>query len=99
MIENSILAVIPSLETLLDIVFSGSGLQAHESVRKIVFHLIVLRRKVVRFGLPLLTDLLGELVILMHVMRDRPHVVKELTQEVPAAFAIHNVAAEQQIAG
>ena len=54
-------------------------------------------RKVVGFRLALLSDELGELVALMQVVRDRPHIVKELAEEIPAALASHHVCAKQQI--
>src|SRR6185369_11779944 len=46
----------------------------------------------------LLSDERRELVTLMHVMRDRPEVVEELAQQVPAAFALHHGRAKQQVA-
>ena len=38
-------------------------------------------------------------VALMHVMRDRSHVVEELAEEVPPLFPLHRFLAEQQVAG
>ena len=55
---------------------------------KVVFDLVVLRRKVIRLGFALAADQLRLRVGLMHVMRNRPHVVEELAEHVPAALAI-----------
>ena len=66
---------------------------------KLLSSLVVLRRKVVRLGLAAAADPLGVLVALVHVMRNRPHVVEELAEQVPAAFALHHRRSEQQIAG
>ena len=64
------------------------GLEAHERVREVVVDLVVLRRKVVGLGLAAAADPLGVLVALVHVMRNRPQVVEELAEQVPAALAL-----------
>ena len=39
-------------------------------------------------------------IALMHVMRDRAHVVEELTEDVPALFLRHHIgSADQRVAG
>ena len=97
--KNSVVSAVPVLKAAVDIFFCGSGLEAHVGVGKVIAELVVLRREVVGFGLALLSDQLGELVALMHVMRNRAHVVEELAEQVPAAFALHDIGAEQKIAG
>ena len=59
---------------------------------------IVLRREVIGFGFALLSDAGGELVGLMEVMGDRPEVVEELAEKVPAAMLAHDLGAEEEIA-
>jgi hypothetical protein len=64
-----------------------------------VVELVVLRRKVIRLGLAAAADTRGILVALVHVMRNRPEVVEELAEQVPAAVARHDRRSDQQIAG
>ncbi len=96
--QNSVVAFVPVFEASPHVVFRGAGLEAHERVREIVFGEIVLRREVVRLGLAALPHQFGLRVALVHVMRDGAHVVEELAEQIPSAFALHHVAAEQQIA-
>jgi hypothetical protein len=56
-------------------------------------------REVVRLGLPLAAEELRLLLALMQMVRDRPHVVEELAEQIPPALARHDVSANQQIAG
>ena len=44
-------------------------------------------------------DARGILVALVHVMRNRPQVVEELAEQVPALVARHHGGPEQQVAG
>ena len=58
-----------------------------------------MRRKVVGLWLAAAPDQPGLLLGLVHVMRNRSHVVEELAEDVPAPLALHDGRAEQQIAG
>ena len=60
---------------------------------EVVFLVVELRRKVVGFGLAELAHAGGGLIVLVHVVRDRPQVVKELAQHVPAAALAHHIRA------
>jgi hypothetical protein len=99
MLEDAVVTLVPLLQASPDIRLCGARFKTHVGVGKVVFHLVVLRRKVVCFGFPLLSYEPGELVALMQVVRDRPQVVKELAEQVPSAFALHHICAEQEIAG
>ena len=79
----------------MNVFFCGSGLQAHVSVGKVIANLVVLRREIVGFGFALVSDQLGELVALMHVVRNRAHVVEKLAEQIPALFTLHDVRTEQ----
>ena len=87
----------PVLEAAPDVVFRRPRLQSHERVGEGVVDLVVLRRKVVGLRLALAPDELGVRIVLMHVMRDRSHVVEELTEDVPPAFLRHDVGANQRV--
>ncbi len=65
---------------------------------KVVLDLVVLRREVVRLGLAFAADQLCLRIGLVHVMRNRPHVVEELAEQIPAAVAVHHRRPEQQVA-
>ena len=97
--EDSVVALVPFFQAAADIFFGRARLQAHVGVGKIVLYLVVLRREVIGFRLSLLPHQLGEGIALVHVVGDGAHVVKKLAQQVPSAFALHHVGAEQQISG
>ncbi len=59
---------------------------------------IVLPRKIVRFRLAILSDTRGEFLVLVKVMRNRPEIVKELAEQVPAAVALNDICAEKLVA-
>ena len=82
-----------------DVGLRGARLEAHERVGEVVEGLVVLRREVVGLGLALAAEQLRLLVALVHVMRNRAEVVEELAEQVPALLALHDVLAEQQVAG
>ena len=69
-------------------------LQAHERVREVVADVVELRREVVRLGLAFLADELGLLGVLVHVVRDRPHVVEELRVDRPLLVLLPDVVAD-----
>ena len=98
-IQNAVITLVPVCETPPHVVFGGARLESHEGVGKVIVDLVVLRRKVIRFGLALLPDQRREVVALVHVMRNRAEIVEELAQQIPAAFALHHRRANQEISG
>ena len=81
---DAVVALVPVLEAAAHVLLGGARLEAHEGVREVVVGLVVLRREVVRLGLAAAADQLGLRIALVHVMRDRAHVVEELAEQVPA---------------
>jgi hypothetical protein len=87
--QDSIVALVPVLEAAPDVGLRGARLEAHERVGEGVLDLIVLRGKVIRLGLAFLPDLTRERVVLVQVVRNRAHVVEELTEQIPSALTVH----------
>ena len=87
-IEDAVVALVPVLEALADLRLGGAGFEAEEGVGEVVADVVVLRREVVALGLAFLADQLGLLGALVHVVRDRPHVVEELRVHRPAAVLL-----------
>ena len=79
--------------------FGGARLQAHERVAEVVVDVVVLRREVVAFRLALLPGQLGMLLRLMHVVRNRAHVVEELGVDRPPLVRVPHRLADQSRAG
>ena len=98
-VQDAVVAAVPVLEASPDLGLRRPGLEAHEGVREVVVGLVVLRREVVRLGLAFAAEELRLLLALMQVVRNRAHVVEELAEQIPAAFARHDVLSQQQIAG
>jgi hypothetical protein len=98
-IEDAVVPLIPAFQAAADVVLGGSGLEAHERVRKVVVLEVILRREVIGFRLAPAADLLRKLVGLVHVVRDGAEVVEELAEEVPAAVFRHHGRAEKLITG
>jgi len=69
-------------------------LEAHEGVRKIIADVVVLRRKIITLRLAFLPDQFGLLGVLVHVMRDWPHVVKKLRVHRPLAVLLPDSTAD-----
>src|SRR5450631_281754 len=97
--QNSVVTLVPFFQAVADIILGGAGLQAHIGVGEVVLYLVVLRRKVIGFGLSLLSNEFGESIALMHVVGDGSHVVKKLAKQIPSAFTLHHFSAEQEISG
>jgi hypothetical protein len=89
-VDDAVVALVPVRQAPPDVIFGRARFEAHERVRKIVHDLVVLRREVIRFRLALLSDERGELVVLMHVVRNGAEVVEELAQQVPAPLLLHD---------
>ena len=99
MIENAVVTFVPVFQAADDIVFRRARLESKKCVWKIVLHDVVLRGKVIRLRFAFLADLPGELLALMHVMRNRSEIVEEFAEDVPSAFARHHIGSEQIISG
>ena len=97
-IQNAVVALIPALQAAPQSSLRRARLQPHERVREIVVLEVVLRREIVRFRLALLPHARGEFIVLVQVMRDRPQVVEELAQQVPAAISLHTSGAKKLVA-
>ena len=76
-IEDAVVALVPVLEAAADLRLGRARLEAHEGVGEIVADVVVLRREVIALGLAFLADEFGLRGRLVHVMRNRPHVVEE----------------------
>ena len=96
---DAVVALLPLLQAVRGSGLRGAGLKAHEGVRKVVEGLVVLRRKVVGLRLALEPDGGCVLVALVHVVRDGAFVVEEFAEDVPAAFAVEDLLAEQGVSG
>jgi hypothetical protein len=75
--------LVPILEAFPHLPFRRAGLETHEGVWEVIPHVIVLRREIVRLRLAFLPDEGGLRGVLVHVVRDRPHVVEELRVDGP----------------
>ena len=94
-IKDAVVARVPMFKAAAHIFLGGSRYEPHESVREIVANGVVLRRKVVRLGLAFASNQRGLSIILMHVVRNRPHVVKELRVHGPLGIFLPQALADQ----
>src|SRR5579859_6445668 len=99
MLEDAVVALVPLFQASTDIGLGRTRFEAHVGMGKIVFHLVVLRWKVVCLRLSLLSYEPGEFVGLMQVVRDGAQVVEEFAKQIPPAFAVHHPCTKQQITG
>ena len=97
--RDAVVAAAPALEARAHLRLRRARREPHERVREIVVSLVVLRRKVVGLRLAAPADQLRLCLALVHVVRDRAHVVEELAEQVPALLALHDGRPEQRIAG
>ena len=81
--EDLVVTLVPVGDALADLGLGRAGLEAHERVREIVADVVVLGREVVGLRLAFETEQLGLLGVLVHVVRDRTHVVEELGVDGP----------------
>src|SRR4029079_12015854 len=98
-VQDAVVATAPALETPPHVVRSRTWLESHEGVGEAVLNLVVLRRKVVGLRLALAANELGVRITLVHVMRNGPHVVEELAEDVPTTLLRHDVRTEQRVTG
>ena len=82
-IKNAVVAFVPILQALANLRARRAGFESHEGVRKIVAHVVVLRRKIVGLRLAFQAEQRGLFGVLVHVMWNRPHVVKKLRVDRP----------------
>jgi len=75
-----------------------AGLKTHIGVREIVAGEVVLRREVVGLRLALCDRRASHALHLVHVVRDRAHIVEELAQDIEATLRGHHVSREKLIA-
>jgi len=90
MIQDAVIALVPALQAATHVLARGAGVEPHERVREIIVLEVVLRRKVIGFGLALLAHARGEFVALVQVMGNRAQVVEKLTEQVPPAVLLHH---------
>ena len=95
-IEDAVVALVPVFEALADLRLGRAGLEAHEGVGEIVADVVVLRREVIGLRLAFLADELRLLGALVHVMRNRPHVVEELRVDRPLAVLLPDRLADER---
>ena len=74
----AVIATVPVFQTLSHVGARRTGSEAHKRVGEIIVAVVVLRREVIALRLTFLTNQLGILKGLMHVVGNRPHVVKKL---------------------
>src|SRR5439155_24121780 len=94
-IQDTVVALIPALESIADICPGRAGLKTEKCVRKIVTKVIELGWEVVRLRLALLAHQRGLGVVLVHVVRDRAQIIEELAVHRPAAEAVPQGTADQ----
>jgi len=78
--KDAIVAAVPVLEAAAEVGLGGAGLQTHVGVGEVIVELVVLGREVVGLGLALVADEVRDLVALVHVVGNRPHVVEKLAE-------------------
>src|ERR1051325_1401689 len=89
-IKNAVVAFVPVFQAAPDLGFGGAGFEAEESVWKIVADVVVLRGEVVGLRFAFLADEFGLFGTLVHVMRDRAHVIEELRIDRPFLVLVPN---------
>ena len=87
-IQNPVVALVPVLKALPDLRLGRPGFKSHERIREIVPHWIVLRREIIGLRLSFLPHQSGLFLGLVHVVRNRPHVVEKLRVHRPLAILI-----------
>lgn len=95
-IEYAIVAFVPIFKATADLTFGRARFEAHECVREIVTNVVVLGWKIVRLGFAFLADEFGLLRVLMHVMRNRAHVIEELGIDGPLPVFLPNLLADDR---
>ena len=94
-LENLVVALVPVRDAFADLRLGRTRLEAHERIWEIIPDVVVLRREVIRFGLTFEPEQLGLLGVLVHVVRDRTHVVEELGVDGPLFIFLPNRGADE----
>jgi hypothetical protein len=84
-VENSVVALVPVGDASADLILGGIGVKAEKRVGEIIADVVVLGRKIIGLGFSFLANERGLLRVLVHVMRNWPHVVEELGVHGPAS--------------
>ena len=98
-IEDAVVALVPFGDAITYLRLGRAGLEAHERVREIVADVVVLRREIVGLGFAFLADELRLRGALMHVVRDRTHVIEKLRVDGPLAVFFPDGFADKRGAG
>ena len=96
--EDLIVSLIPVGDALANLSLRRAGFEAHERVREIVADVVMLRREVVGLRLAFETEQFGLLGVLVHVVRNRTHVVEELGVDGPLLVLAPNLRTDERSA-
>ena len=94
MVEDPVVTLVPALEAAMNVGLGRAGLEAHERVREQVAGPVELRREIIAFGLSLAAEQGGLLLVLVHVVGNRPEIVEKLAVDGPALVGIPEIAAD-----
>src|SRR5262249_33942176 len=94
-VQYEVVPLVPALQTIADVFLGGSRLETEKCIRKMVTKIVELWREIIRFWLALLADERGLRIVLVHMMRNGPEIVKKLAIHRPAAIAVPHRAANQ----
>src|SRR5690606_2025616 len=94
-VGNLVVSLGEILQTLAQLFFGRPGSQSDKGVRKIPTVVVQLRREVVRLRFALLAYQRGLLIIVVHVVRQRSHVVKKFRIHGPALVFVPQPRADQ----
>ena len=95
-VQDPVVTLVPIFQALPHLRLRGARLKSHERVREVVPHVVVLRREVIRLRLAFLSHQLRLLGRLMHVVRNRTHVVEELRVHRPPPVLLPDRLADQR---
>ena len=93
-IEDAVVPLVPALEAAVNVGLGRAGLEPEERVGEVVAGPVELGREIIALGLALAAQLGGLLLVLVHVVRDRPQVVEELAVNRPALVGVPHAAAD-----
>src|SRR5262249_53117910 len=93
-VQYAVVALVPALEATADVGLGRSRLQAEEGEGEVVAGPVELWWEVVALGLAFAAELGGLVVVLVHVVGDRPQVVEELAIDRPPLVGIPEALAD-----
>src|SRR5207237_760540 len=79
-----VVSLVPALQAAAEIRLGRAGFQTEESEGEIVAGPVELRREIIALGLALAPEPGRLLLVLVHMMGDRPQVIEELAVDRPA---------------